>query len=237
MRKNILRLANCYQIAMDRLKKSLSKKQLFLFLAFILVGIIASAIPFTKIDGSASYFSFFEFTAPSLAGIISLPAALVATLIIKLIMLFLNHGSINALFDIVRLLTPLAAVAVFYKKSKFNLLIPLIAIIAFLLHPVGREVWYYALFWTVPFIMHFLRDKFVFARSLGATFSQHAVGGVFFIYLFSTSAEFWTALIPVVIQERLIIALGITVSYQMIKEIMSLRHKQKAKEAAPDFLP
>src|SRR3990172_1095426 len=45
------------------------------------------------------------------------------------------------------------------------------------LHPIGRTVWFYSIYWLIPLIVWPFRNNFLLARSLGATFTIHAVGG------------------------------------------------------------
>ena len=45
------------------------------------------------------------------------------------------------------------------KKRNLSIIVPIIAIAAFILHPVGREVWFFALFWTIPIIAKILPKK------------------------------------------------------------------------------
>lgn len=120
----------------------------------------------------------------------------------------------------------LFAVLYFARKDKFNLIIPMLAIIAFVIHPIGRTVWYFALFWTIPIIAYFLRDKFLMARALGATFTAHAVGGALWIWFFALPASVWISLIPVVALERSFFALGICVSFILVNNLLAFLEKK-----------
>ena len=102
----------------------------------------------------------------------------------------------------------------------------MLAIIAFVVHPIGRTVWYFALFWTIPIIAYFLRDKFLLARALGATFSAHAVGGALWIWFFALPAPVWISLIPVVALERTLFAIGICVSFVLVNNLLVLLEKK-----------
>ena len=51
------------------------------------------------------------------------------------------------------------------------------------------------------------------SRSLGATFTAHAIGGAFWIWTIPITSGQWIALIPIVIYERLLFPAGIAVSY------------------------
>jgi hypothetical protein len=105
-------------------------------------------------------------------------------------------------------------------KDRLGIAVPLLAILAFWLHPVGQQAWYYALFWTIPIIVKFLPDR-LFLRSLGATFTAHAVGGMFWVWTVPMTADQWTALLPVTAYERVLFALGITVSYVLFTNLLN----------------
>ena len=70
--------------------------------------------------------------------------------------------------------------------------------------------------------MHFFRERSVFARALGATFTQHSVGGALWIWVFHLKAPLWIGLIPVVWKERLLMAAGITLTYILFNYILGL---------------
>ena len=116
----------------------------------------------------------------------------------------------------------LFATLYFAKKGTFNLAIPALAIAAFVAHPIGRTVWYYALFWIIPIGAYFLRDRFLLMRALGATFTAHAVGGALWIWTFALPAPVWNSLIPVVAMERILFALGISCSFVLINNLLCL---------------
>jgi hypothetical protein len=202
------------------------KKNVLLSIIFLIIGLVSLSLNFTKLEGSSSHFTFFEFVAPSVAGILPLGVAMILVVVAKALFSLLTNSLVFNLFDVARLFLPLAAVSYFYKKSKFNLIIPVIAIIGFNLHPVGRQAWVFSLLWLIPIAMHLLRDKFLLARSIGATFSQHALGGLLFIYMFPATPEFWIGLIPIVLQERLVFAIGISAFYIFFKELFELLSKK-----------
>lgn len=201
------------------MKKLFDKKKLALFLGITILGLIFSSINFTKIENSNTYFTIYDFFAPAASGIIGLPLALISLVIVKVTNFALTGAELQ-LFDLVRFFTPFAALIYFNKKRNLNLVFPVLAIVGFLAHPIGRQAWVYTLLWVIPIICHFFYDKFSYVRALGATFSQHAIGGLFFIYLIPTSPEFWTTLMPVVINERIIMAMGILTFFILIKETL-----------------
>ncbi len=203
--------------------KDLQKKLLFLAL-FIILGFASLQVPFNKLAGSNVSFTLFDFFGPiagaflgPVFGIISVFSVMVANNLIKDVPW--TTGAIIRLFPIL--------FAVFYfaqvtKKgsSKWILMVPVLAIIAFLAHPNGRQVPYYTLFWFIPLIAYKFRSN-LYMRSLGATFTAHSVGGMMWIWAFNLPASVWNSLIPVVISERLLFAAGIAISYILTKKVLS----------------
>ena len=100
------------------------------------------------------------------------------------------------------------------------------AMVIFNLHPIGRSAWQYSLLWLVPLFAHFYR-KNLFLRSLGATFTAHAVGGALWVWAFGLSREMWLALIPQTLMERTLMAGGISVSYFALKRLVRLMQAKK----------
>ncbi len=206
------------------------QKKLFFLALFTLVGFASLQIPFNKLAGSNVSFTLFDFFAPitgaflgPVFGIISVFSVMVANNLIKDVPW--TTGAI------IRLFPTLFAVyyfAVISKKgsSKWILGVPVLAIIAFLVHPNGRQVPYYTLFWFIPLIAYKFRNN-LYMKSLGATFTAHSVGGAAWIWAFNLPASVWNSLIPVVISERLLFAAGISVSYIIISKILSFLAQKK----------
>ncbi len=205
--------------------KDLQKRILFLSL-FTLVGFLSLQIPFNKLAGSNVSFTLFDFFGPiagaflgPIFGIISIFTVMVTNNIVKDVPW--TTGTI------IRLFPTLFAVyyfAVITKKGsgKWILAIPVLAIMAFLAHPNGRQVSYYPLmFWLIPLIAYRFRNN-LFMKSLGSTMTAHAVGGAAWIWAFNLKASVWNGLIPVVISERLLFAAGIAVSFIVMKYIMNI---------------
>ena len=84
--------------------------------------------------------------------------------------------------------------------------------LAFWAHPVGREAWYYALFWLIPIATYFRKDV-LFFRAIGSTFSAHAVGGALWIWFVGLPASVWISLVPIIVAERILFAAGLSASY------------------------
>src|SRR3989338_10977583 len=124
------------------------------------------------------------------------------------------------------------------KKKNLSVIISLIAIAAFILHPVGKQVWFFTLFWTIPIIAKILPKKYsnsVIAKSFGPTFTAHSVGGALWIWTVPMTAAQWIALIPIVIYERTLFASGIAVSYIAFNALMD-KLVEKLKIDVKDIL-
>ncbi|MBI4090423.1 MAG: hypothetical protein HY422_00160, partial [Candidatus Komeilibacteria bacterium] len=140
---------------------------------------------------------------------------------------FFVHGAqVEDAGTIIRFFPMLFAVLYFSKKRKINLIVPALAIAAFIAHPIGRTVWYFPVFWLIPIAAHFFRDQFLLARALGATFTAHAVGGALWIWVFALPAPVWNSLIPVVIAERLLFTLGISGSFILVNNLLGFLEKR-----------
>ncbi len=181
---------------------------------------VLSNIHLFKIMGSKDAFSAIEFVGPIAVIFLGPLTGVLAVLLGKGFSLgVLSFG----IFDIGRILAmPLAALYfAYYKKYKWISLLPALGIILFALGPNGAiSYWYYALYWLIPAIIAYADTNNLFLRSLGATFTAHAVGSVAFLYAFAPNPALWGALIPVVAVERLIFALGISASYVVIAYVL-----------------
>lgn len=204
----------------------LMKNKLFFVLFFIVIGFIALQIPINTLEGSKVKFTLFDLFAPISGAFLGTPIGVVSVLLMQVgNLLFhgfssVNNDSILKLIATLRFLPLVFGVWFFAKKEGKLLVVPALAIIAFNLHPIGRTVWFYSLFWVIPFLVWPFRDRFLLARSLGSTMTAHAVGGAVWIWAFNLPANIWISLIPVVILERSIFTLGISASYILMNNIL-----------------
>lgn len=203
------------------------QKKLLFVLLFALLGFASFQIPVNKLAGSNVSFTFFDFLGPSAGAFLGGPLGVVAVFLVSLTN-FILKGAVLEPGPIIRLFPTLFAVWYFSLSPTMNqkprtnnliLAIPILAMLAFWAHPEGRQVWYYALFWTIPVIAFFKR-KHLLLRSLGATFTAHAVGGAAWIWAFNLKATVWQSLIPVVITERLIFAAGIALTFIVLSNLI-----------------
>lgn len=195
------------------------QKKLFFLALFTIVGFLSLQVPFNKLAGSNVSFTLFDFFAP-IAGAFLGPFYGIASVLSVMVGNNLIKATPWTAGTIIRLFPTLFAVYYFAtiqkKTGKWILVVPIIAMLAFLAHPNGRQVPHYTLFWLIPFIAYRFRNN-LYLRSLGATFTAHSVGGAAWIWAFNLKAAVWQGLIPVVISERLLFAAGIAGSYVIVK--------------------
>jgi len=196
------------------------KKQFILTAILTVLGLVALQIPFTRLLGANVRFTLFDFLAPTFGAFLGILPGVIAVLLIQLVNILLQGIATINLGSILRLFPILFAVLYFSKKRAVNVIVPMLAIVAFNLHPIGRSAWQYSLFWLIPIAAHFFR-KNLFVRSLGATFTAHAVGGALWVWAFGLNREMWLSLIPQVAMERAVMAGGITVSYLVISKAIA----------------
>ena len=200
------------------------KKSAFIMLYAIAV-LIASQINFSEILGAENQsFTFFQFIAPIAGGFLGLAG--IAAVFFANLGGFLISGQSLTIFSFG--IPSLFAVYYFYKNSQSKLsqnsiaiaTVPLVCMALFALHPVGSQVWYYSFYWLIPAGAMLLFPGRLLARSLGSTFTAHAVGTIIFLYAIPTTPALWLALIPVVAFERGLFTLGIASSYIVANTIL-----------------
>lgn len=100
-------------------------------------------------------------------------------------------------------------------NSKFLKILPaILCAILFLMHPMGMQVAWYSLFWLIPVITAF--HSGLLSTSLGSSFTAHAVGTIIWLYAGQLSTADFALLVPVVIVERLMIAVAMALAYKCI---------------------
>jgi hypothetical protein len=103
-----------------------------------------------------------------------------------------------------------------------RLLLPLACIGLFVMHPVGSQAFIYSLYWLIPVILYFIPQRFLFLQALGSTFIAHAVGSVIWLYTVPMTASMWMGLMPVVLFERILFALGMIIAHYMLSSVFGL---------------
>lgn len=205
----------------------ISDKGLGFTIAFAIIGLGAHLIPLSQILGASdSNFTAFDLISPIPTALLG-PVAGIAAIFISKMTALIALGKPIELFTFARILPPIAAGIFFYYyniKSGLmpkvaHILIPITAMALFMFHPaiIGTAAMVYPLYWLIPIAVAFI-PKYTIFRALGATFTQHAVGTILFLYTIPALQQpnFWLALIPLVALERFFFALGITGSYKAV---------------------
>jgi len=109
-----------------------------------------------------------------------------------------------------------AALSMTYQNIFFRLLLPIVCMILFIVHPVGGQAFAYSLFWLIPVAIYFVKSKNIFLHALASTFVAHAVGSVIWLYTIKMNAVVWNSLIPIVALERLAIACMVYMGYKVV---------------------
>ena len=207
-----------------KINKLITAKGVIFLLIFSILVFIGDRINFSRLVGAENqFFTLFQFFGPVAGAFLGPVVGVMSVLIAEVASKIVNHAT----FDLVTILrlTPMLFAAWYFgtKKDKLSFLVPIAAIVLFVAHPVGRQVWYFSLFWVMPIIIKLLPKKYgdrIFLRSLGATFTAHAVGGAMWNYIVPMTKQAWVALIPVVVYERLLFAVGIAVSFVVINTLL-----------------
>ena len=216
-----------------------TKKRLVFVAIFTALVFIGNKINFSPLIGAENqFFTLFQFFGPIAGGFLGSAFGVIAVLFAELIDFFVS-GKEVMLINILRL-TPMLFAAYYFgsKKRNLSVIVPVIAIAAFVLHPVGRQVWFFSLFWAIPIIAKLLPQKYsgnVISKSLGATFTAHSVGGAIWIWTVPMTAAQWVALIPIVIYERTLFASGIAISYIAFNALMD-KALDKLKISVPSSI-
>ena len=206
------------------LNKLITKKGLLFLHIFSILVFAGDRINFSKLIGAVSqFFTLFQFFGPVAGAFLGPVVGVLAVLIAEVASKIYTHSA----FDLVTVLrlTPMLFAAWYFgtKKDKASFLVPIAAIVLFIAHPIGRQVWYFSLFWTIPIIIKLLPKQYgekAFLRSLGATFTAHAVGGAMWNYIVPMTPGAWIALMPIVIYERLLFAAGIAISFVALNTLL-----------------
>ncbi|MEW6295266.1 MAG: hypothetical protein AB1467_03135 [Candidatus Diapherotrites archaeon] len=208
-------------------RKMITKKRIFFIGLFVLLVLIANQINFSKVIGSdKQYFTFFQFFGPIAGAFLGPVFGAVSVLGAQLI----EFTASGKAFDFINLfrLAPMIFAAYYFGKFGVKSLkgalipiVPLICMALFILHPIGGQVWYYSLYWLIPLIAFLFFKKRLFARSLGATFTAHAIGSTVWLYTIPMAASQWQMLIPIVAYERILFAAGISVSFIAFNSVLA----------------
>ncbi|MDP7263597.1 MAG: hypothetical protein QF436_00520 [Candidatus Woesearchaeota archaeon] len=205
--------------------ETFTKKRVIFILLFAVFAFITQRINFSPLVGAENqFFTLFQFFGPIAGAFLGPVFGVIAVFLAELVD-FIVVGKELTLINIMRFAPMLFATYYFASnKKRLNAIIPLIAIGLFVLHPVGRQVWFFALFGTIPIIATLLTKKYSMSvplRSLGATFTAQSIGGALWVWTVPMTAGQWIALIPVVAYERVLFALGIGISFIVLNALLN----------------
>lgn len=209
---------------MKILNRKIDTRVIAFFLIFSILGLLSSQFNFSEIVGAVglkgqAYFTYFQFIGPIAGGIMGSVGGVLSVLFVSIAGFILSGKPLTTPI-IVSLFTMSAAALYFRGKNRWDIAIPVLAMITYWFHPNGAEVWYYALWWLVPIFATFYRNN-LFLRSFGATFTAHCIGSVAYLYAFGTSVDALNALMLITPVERALFALGIAASYYAVNTILN----------------
>lgn len=197
-----------------------NKKVLF-WVLFTILGVLALQVPLTHLAGSKASFTLFDAFGPIAGAFLGTIPGVLSVLLMQGANFIWHGANFSDMGMLIRLAPMVFAALYFSRKMPLNAFIPALAILSFIANPVGREVWYFSLFWVIPIVCYFFQDRYLLARSLGATMTAHSVGGALWIWLVPLPAAVWVGLIPIVIVERLSFTLGIAAAYIAVNSAFS----------------
>lgn len=120
-----------------------------------------------------------------------------------------------------------------HQSRYAKMTIPVLCMIMFIAHPIGNQAFVYSMYWLIPITVAFLNPKSIFLQALGSTFTVHAVGSVIWLYTKQIDPTVWHMLIPVVLIERLMLAILTTLAFHLAKRIEQYIKAKKQKMMMP----
>lgn len=196
------------------------KKTLLALAVFAALGFLALQVPLFHLVGSKARFTLYDLVGPMAGGFLGTWLGVLAVFVMQAANFLVHGAKVLDAGTVIRFLPMLFGAAYFARKSRWILVVPVLAIASFVINPVGRTAWVYSMFWLIPIMCHFFRDKSLLARSLGATYTAHAVGGALWVWAFHLPRAVWIGLIPITIMERLIMTAGIALSFALTTKLL-----------------
>ncbi len=172
------------------------------------------------------FFSGINFIAPLMGAFFSLPVSMSFLAIVFLIKKVAIGGILT--FGLPTIVSSLCFSDSFLKNNKFldfslKVLLPLLAITLFCIHPIGSKAYLYSFYWFIPIAIYFVNKiakyNSIYLTALTATFIAHAVGSVIWLYVLNLNEIVWNSLIPIVAVERLVFSAGMSLIFILSKSI------------------
>ena len=187
---------------------------------FTVLGLLALQVPVVHLTGSKATLSLFNMLAPVASGFVGSLPGMLAVFFMQVCNALVHGNPVFTGLAFLGFMSMVSATLYFSKNRIWSLLVPVAAIVSFNLNPIGRSAWQYSLFWLIPFVAYFWAERSLVARALGATFTAHAFGGLWYVWAFHLPKAVWLGLIPVVAQERAMFTVGICVSYVVFNTVL-----------------
>ena len=209
-------------------------------LFFMSLTIIFSKVKLEPIFGTGSHFSLIVMFSPIIPKIVGTTYGSVAILGAKMIQFLVGISTPKSIISYLSYFPVLFGGIQFarvFKGDRKVIIFSLTAILLFLVHPIGRSVWYFSLFWLIPIIITLSKSYLdrvikrfeilkIYIYALSATFVDHAFGSIIYLYFLEIPSIYWNMAIPFIPFERLIMALGITVFYIFISKGIELMERK-----------
>jgi len=117
------------------------------------------------------------------------------------------------------------------NSATIRLFLPIACIGLFVAHPVGAQAFVYSLYWLTPVVLYFIPNKSLFLHALGSTFIAHAVGSVIWCYTVPMTSALWMGLMPIVLIERILFALGMVVAHRVLSWMFGMMDDMSKKRS------
>jgi len=199
-------------------------KKYLAYASIVLSVLLARLVPFHWIVGSwGASFSCSTMIAPVLGTYAGLGWLALFLVPIK------GKSCLTLLMFVLHRLPLLGAACAYQGRHVLTwIIVPMICMMLFVVHPIGMQAWPYAMYWCIPMMLWFLDDT-IWSRALSASFVAHGVGSVIWLYAGNIAAPVWYGLIGVVFIERLCMAGGmiagdlVVVAYRRIGQDITQR--------------
>ena len=212
-------------------------------LLFACALIILSKTKLTPIFGTDSKLSAAAIFGPVISSVIGVVPGSATIIFAQLVGYLIGFYSIKSVVSLLTFAPILFGGIYFARHLKGGvrlMVLPAACIVAFLLHPIGRSVWFYSLFWTIPILVTYFKPSIdhklrkvtkhyeiisVLLAGLAATFIDHSVGSIIYLYFYNIEAKFWIMAIPFTVVERLFLGFGIGATYLGIRAALKVMRK------------
>ncbi len=129
-----------------------------------------------------------------------------------------------------------------YVDVCLRVVLPLMAMVLFSMHPIGGKAAVYSIYWLVPVALYATfalkpslkshRSLSLLSTTLSATLVAHCVGSIMWLYNLNLTAEYWLGLVPIVPVERMLFAGATAVLYLAAHKVVHLMRNRKTKVLA-----